>query len=103
VDVETIAAVVMLGLTVAGGCAGISLSRRPDRWRSVFTGRFWLRWAGWTIILTAAGIVGGVAGGGTLLDPIIAIGIASLAFAASMWRYAQWMGPPDSGSRDDER
>jgi hypothetical protein len=102
-DEETLAAVAMIGLTVALGCAAISLSRRPDRWRSMFTERFWLRWAGWTIVLTAAGIVGGVAGGGTLLLPMVATGIASLVFATAMWRYARWMGPVDRGRRDHDR
>ena len=89
VDETTLTAVAMLGLTIALGGAGISLSRRPDRWRSVLTERFWLRWAGWTIILTAAGIVGSVAGGGALLLPVVAIGMASLAFAAAMWMNAR--------------
>ncbi|MFL5816648.1 MAG: hypothetical protein ACJ76L_03510 [Conexibacter sp.] len=84
-DVATLAAVVMVALTVALGGAGISLSRRPDRWRSVFTERFWLRWVAWTIVLTAAGVAGSVAGGGTLVVPMVAIGLTSLVFAGAMW------------------
>ena len=49
VDVETLAALAMIGLTVALGGAWISLTRRSDRWRNVLTQRFWLRWAAWTI------------------------------------------------------
>jgi hypothetical protein len=85
VDEATLVAVAMLGLTVALGGAWISLRRRPDRWRSVLTERFWRRWVRWTIILTTAGIVGIVAGGGTLLLPVVAIGMASLVFAGAMW------------------
>jgi hypothetical protein len=89
VDEATLATVVMVGLTVALGGAAMSIRRHPDRWSRVLTGQFWLRWVRWTIILTAAGIVGSLAGGGTLLVPVVAIGTASLAFAAAMWFHAR--------------
>ena len=85
-DVATLTAVAIVGLTVALGGASTSLKRRSDRWRGLFTARFWLRWAAWTIVLTAAGILGIVAGGGGMaVHPVIATGIASLIFAVAMW------------------
>lgn len=75
----------MLVLTVALFVAWTSLLRRPDRWARVLSERFWRRCMAWTIILTMAAAVGAVAGGGSLVPPVVAVGSACLLFAAAMW------------------
>jgi hypothetical protein len=75
----------MLALTIGLVGAWISLRRRPERWEGVLSQRFWRRWIGWTVILTAAAAFGDAAGGGALFVPIIVIGAASLLFAGTMW------------------
>jgi hypothetical protein len=57
----------------------------PDQWDRILAEPFWRRCVGWTLTLAIAAVIGVVAGGGTLLVPVLVIAVSSLLFTVTMW------------------
>ena len=95
-DIETIAAAILVLLTVGLFIAWGAMVRRPGRWNRYLSESFWARALGWVAAVGGAAVLGGLmAGGGTLTAAIFGVVLLLLGVVFLFWSKAKAFGPRD--------
>ncbi len=81
----SVLAVILLALVCVGSL--IDVIRRPRRWSAICNERLWLKVMAWSFVLTAAALIGAVAGRATdgSLRAVLAAALALLYVTFEFW------------------